>query len=252
MIFVLRHNSIGEPSCLRLVKCFKKNGIDAMAGNSCYGNYNMIIHWGNCFGGTGKGIIEIGNRIKGGINKARTRKILQDAGISVPKSYFSKKEVLERGEGLYPILGRNSTVHTQGSGMFILNTIRDVKEHQEMAYYSEFIPKEHEYRVYLIMGKPIGIAEKIPKNKSDVAWNSHRGAEFVDLNMKDSKYKKIIDEAVKAIKVVYREISGIDIMTYKGKPYILEFNSAPSLSSKYRVKIFCNEFLKIYNENFSS
>ena len=50
------------------------------------------------------------------------------------------------------------------------------------AYYSEYIPKEKEFRVYIFNKKVIGIAEKIPKNKSDIAWNSHCGADFLDRN----------------------------------------------------------------------
>jgi D-alanine-D-alanine ligase-like ATP-grasp enzyme len=85
------------------------------------------------------------------------------------------------------------------------------------------------------------MAEKIPQDISAIAWNSHLGATFNDLE--EGQYPEcIIGEALNAISVIGQYFSGVDVMIYRSLPYILEVNTAIALSNPHRVEMFADAF----------
>jgi hypothetical protein len=84
----------------------------------------------------------------------------------------------------------------------------------------------------------MAVAEKIPEDKDAIAWN-HAGGGSVFHNVKWKQWpRKVCEEALKAQKVVGIDFTGIDLMTKGDDVYVLELNSAPSLTSTYRQRLF--------------
>lgn len=249
MITLLRHRNIGEPSCSRLVRALnaldhdiiKVDDYDASVSDT-----DLLIRWGH----TGRfplkrGAIEINTpqSINRGSDKGGAREILQDAGVSVPRSFFTRDAAL--AANTYPLIGRPS-YHTQGRDVEFIKT-RDDLSRSSSSYWSEFIKKDREFRVYVFGGRVLGVVEKTPENKDDIAWNSHRGAVFTDLT--EGQYpSSLLSVALDAARAVGQFFSGVDIMTRGADAYVLELNSSLALSNAHRVDLFARAFGELIDE----
>lgn len=239
MYTLLRHQQIGEPSCSKLVRALREMDINLVKTDGYSDDFrdtDVLIRWGHDGDFPLKSSAIEFNTVYGiqnGANKKRARRLLQEHGVSVPKSWFSKSVALNDLNLVFPLIGRPS-YHTQGQNVeFIENRFQLVQSNS--TYWSEFIPKEKEYRVYVFGNDFLGVVEKIPQDSSKIAWNSCLGATFVDVE----KYPlEIVSEAIKAAKVIGQYFSGVDLMLFNGKPYILELNSSLALSNPHRVDIF--------------
>ena len=154
----------------------------------------------------------------------------------IPNTWYSSEE-----QGItYPCIVRPQH-HAQGKRLYFCNNYDDLQhvfirypDLSNNGYISEYIPKVAEYRVCFIQGRVAWVAEKIPANPEAIAWNVAQGGKFINCNWKNWPIK-----AVEACYLAYQEsglwLAGIDVMIdAKGKPYILEVNSAPSHTSPYR------------------
>jgi glutathione synthase/RimK-type ligase-like ATP-grasp enzyme len=240
-ITFLRDKSLGEPSCSRLVRKLNEMSITLTKTDRFsddLADTDILIRWGNTSNFEQKPGCVVFNKassIKLGCNKKESRRMLQEHGVSVPKSYFSKEEILSSPEIKYPLIGRPKH-HTQGRNIEFIKNKNDVLNSQS-EYWSEYIQKDREYRVYVFGGWILGIVRKMPKNINDVAWNSHLGAEFIDTDYRNENYC-IIEESIKATNVIGQYFSAIDLMTRGNKVYVLELNSSMALSNPHRVEIF--------------
>lgn len=242
-ITILRERQIGEPSVSKLMRKMNEMGISSVKTDGYSSEFNdtdILIRWGMYSEFPLKsGAIELNTResIALGSNKRKTRMALQLAGVSVPKTWDSKSKVLNDPELVFPLIGR-PTHHTQGQNVeFIEN--RQQLRNSNSSYWSEFIPKEKEFRVYVFGGKILGVVEKIPQNTSAIAWNSCLGATFNDIT---GFPESLVVEAIKGANAVGQYFSGVDLMWSNGKPYILELNSSLALSNPHRVEIFAKAF----------
>jgi glutathione synthase/RimK-type ligase-like ATP-grasp enzyme len=246
MNVLLRRIPEGEPSATRLLKRLKELGVDINIAEF-YEEINQpayfLIRWGSrrSFPLERNGIeINTSDSIyNGDVNKPMSRKLLQERGIPVPKSFFSKYEILHATNVKYPLIGRQQH-HGQGTNIeFIKNSDQVINSNSK--YWSEFIPKEREFRIYVFGNKAIGVAEKIPKDKKDIAWNSHLGSTFIDVP--DNEWnKEAVHIGIAAAKEIGQHFSGVDLMEYKDRFYVLEVNTAIALSNPHRVDIFAQAF----------
>lgn len=257
---ILRHKHIGEPSATKLKKFLIKKGHDVETRDS-YDNTptDILIRWGHSgYYPMNQNGLEINpaRSITLGVNKKKSRKLLQDRGVSIPKTCFSTRETIREIKNNnihFPIIGRKRN-HTQGRNIEFIESESDLRD-SNSSYFSEYMKKEREFRVYVSGGKAIGLSEKIPKNRNAIAWNTHRGAIIKDLNIKivlgngsfldTSGLLSGCLEAIKATKIIGQDFSGVDLIYYKEKPYIIELNSCPALSNPHKVKIFGESFNKI-------
>ncbi len=129
--------------------------------------------------------------------------------------------------------------HAQGRGLWLVHTHEDLANrcHQLGAgnyYLAEYIPKVAEYRVFVMSGRAVCVAEKTPANKEDVAWNVAQGGRFDNVRW-DEWNVKAVKVAIEGFLLSGLDFGGVDIMVDKdGGCTILEINSAPSLTSPYR------------------
>ena len=173
--------------------------------------------------------------------------------VKIPRTWFNLEDLqldmqnlVFQKETSQFILRSNS--HSQGKNLYVLKYQEIHGKLYELGwmpgeyYISEYIPKVREYRVYVGFGKVICVAEKIPKDPTQIAWNQSQGASFKNVKWGDWPLEAC-RMASNACSIVGLDFSGVDaIIDSSMVTYILEVNSAPTLTSKYRQKCFAKVF----------
>ena len=172
-------------------------------------------------------------------DKVKTRQILIENNISVPKTYFSKDEMLNNQVN-FPLIGRK-TRHSQGRRMKILRRKRDIVRDRSSTYWSEFIPKDREFRVFVFFGYILGICEKIPNDPKAIAWNNSLGNGIFETMKRENFPLDVSLLALKATHVLGIDFAAVDIMSKEQNNYILELNSGPTCS-EHRQFLFARAF----------
>ena len=146
--------------------------------------------------------------------------------------------------------------HAQGKDLWVAKSYAElfnIHQGQQLGndwYASELIDKAREFRVYIVEGRVVTIAEKTPDNPDAVAWNVAQGGEFNVLKWDEwVPIMEGIRVAVESFKLTSLDFGGVDIMMSKtGEFYQIEINSAPSLpllsdgSISYRQKCMAKTF----------
>jgi hypothetical protein len=166
-------------------------------------------------------------------NKPLCRKILQDANIAVPKTYFPDSDFTN---AVYPLVARKAT-HSQGRELVMAQDLNHVKQliRQGFAYFSHVYPKTREFRVHCFMNKIIGIMEK-PKPANDtILWNrAQNDAPFEVVDRKDWPME-VCKLALDAFNKIGLDFGAVDIMYKAGSNHppavVCETNSSPSISN---------------------
>lgn len=140
--------------------------------------------------------------------------------------------------------------HAQGRHVHLCSTLAEVEAAIAAIggdyYIGEYIEKEAEYRVAVVQGRVAWVARKFPGNPEDVAWNVARGGRFENVRW-DEWPLKACRYAVDAHNLSGLDFSGVDVMVTGTDVYILEINSAPSLTSPYRQECMAKCFDWIVN-----
>jgi len=166
-----------------------------------------------------------------GNNKFLQRKALQDAGVSVPKSWFEK-------QNSFPCLAR-PTRHARGTGFHIINSKKELDALPKRNwYYSEWIEKKEEYRVYVGGDKVLGAFRKPIEGhtRGHLAITGSWG----ELLMPS---KDICDLAIESNKTLGLDFSGIDVIVGE-KPYCIECNTAPMAITEDVAELLTKYFIK--------
>lgn len=248
---LLRRRKLGKGST---------NAIAALAGGTISvvrnwrdrmpANVSHVIRWG-CTSTVPQGVkvINSAESIHWCSDKRQGRLDMQAAGVSVPESWdlSAFKEIYRdfHGSGCDIFVLRPSK-HAQGRALWTGYAQSMIDEAQrsglDSGYVSRLIAKVAEYRVAVVQGRVAWVAQKTPGNPQDVAWNVAQGGRFDNVRWA-SWPLAVIEEALKAAKVSKTDFCGVDVMVdAEGKPYVLEVNSAPSLSSPYRQQCFAKCF----------
>jgi glutathione synthase/RimK-type ligase-like ATP-grasp enzyme len=205
---------------------------------------DVLIRWGSTVPFTSRFVINSILMIEKMNNKVESRKSLENAGISVPTSYFSKQSAsLAR---VFPLIGRN-TYHSQGKGMRICQNPQDIVQDMSSAYWSEFIPKTHEYRVYVFFGRVLGVCQKIPRYPEAIAWNNSTDNGIFQTLKKYEWPKGVCKLALQACGILNVDFSGVDIISKDEESWVIELNSAPTCS-EYRQELFARGFKWVIRE----
>lgn len=255
VVYLLRRRGLGRTSCSRIAE-FSTTGIQVVRSDNqpLFEGRDTVIRWG-CTANLARAdnafptVLNESATVHWCNDKRASRMALQIADISVPRSWFYWGEFANTVDYAdYTTRGRTyiarKNTHAQGrelvhgSPAFVVRALVNWGE----GYIAEYIPKVKEYRVYIIQGRVACVAEKTVADPTQIAWNHARGGTFSNVRWNDWPIDSCI-EALKAAALSGTDFSGVDVMVdAEGVPYILELNSAPSLTSEYRQRAFAKCF----------
>lgn len=170
-------------------------------------------------------------------DKAGFRRLMQEEGQQLcPPTYFSMPAVEDSNpEG--PWIVRTAT-HAQGRGLWFCTNHAELRNAIAQAgagcYVNDYIPKVAEFRVFILQGRVVWVAQKTPANPDTVAWNVAKGGRFDNVRWGEW-CPAVIDNALQVWELTGLHFSGIDVMLDAGgNAWCVEANSAPSQTSPYR------------------
>ncbi len=244
MTYLLRRKGLGKTPCSGIANASNFD-IRVVVNNPALlaleddGN-ELCIRWGCTSFVLSTNILNKANAIYWASDKSGSRKTLQEYDPTlVPRTWFSSLLVT------YPCIIRPHT-HAQGKNLWFCKNKYDLTTAISLAgpnwYASEFIDKVKEYRVFVVSNRVVCVAEKTPGDPTAIAWNVAQGGKFS--NVKWSEWPlEAIGKALKAMDFSGLDFGGVDVIVDKeGKSYILEINSACSLTSPYRQQCFAKAF----------
>lgn len=241
-IVILRRKNLGRTSCRELAA--RSGGRFTVVRNwtDPHLDVDQVIRWGCTSNVETSRVINTAAAIHKVSNKKEFRRILDSVELC-PRTYFSTISLEaycdEYGnEAVFPVIVRPAT-HHQGRNFHICNNYDEletaVSNYEEANYYiSELINKVAEYRVFVVQGRVACVASKTPGNPDDIAWNVARGGRFDNVRWDDWPLQAV-RKSIEAFLLSGLDFGGVDVIVDgEGESYILEINSAPSLTSSYR------------------
>lgn len=199
---------------------------------------NIVLRWGNYIRlpeQAGRIVYNNATAIKRATNKKTCRQFLLSRNIRCPR-------LVDRTNTVFPVIARPSR-HAKGRNFVVLRNRAEFVRHYDANesqgwYYSEFIDKSHEYRVHCAHGKVIEVMEK-PRGEG-IAWNRARvGEPFIRVPREqyDSipHLRAVCLEALKAVKEVGLDFSGVDVIVFNNQAYVVECNTSQTLNSSPHV-----------------
>lgn len=248
MNIILRRPKLGRTSCKEIAKFM----VDTAARRCDWPKFRRLMNAGRVNGGylfrwgctanipEGFTVVNTSEAIHEVNEKTSFRKLLQDNKPEiVPKTWFSSRDFVEdedRAPDIKVIVRPHK--HAQGKQLYLCNGIAELQAAVQRCgqgyYISEYIPKVAEYRVAIVSGRVAWCVQKTPANAEAIAWNVAKGGRFDQVPFGDWPLR-VVKAAVEAFNLSKLDFGGVDVMVdAEGKPYILEINSAPSLTSPYR------------------
>lgn len=237
-IRILRRRKLGFGST-KGIKQYSKHNIEIVRNDTQIpDNTDLLIRWGCTSHMNSKHVLNKSQAIQRVNNKVHARKALQDAGVSVPKLFNDIENVQ------FPVIVRPH-YHSQGKKLWLcenLAALTAILYNLNGDYYiSEYIPKDKEYGVFVFNNRVWAMIEKVPKTENanlNIAWNVAQGTHAFE-NIKWSNWNiDVCKEALRAANVLEIDFCRVDVIVKDNKPYVLELNSAHSLTSEYRKKTF--------------
>jgi glutathione synthase/RimK-type ligase-like ATP-grasp enzyme len=203
----------------------------------------VCIRWGCTSNVASKNVLNTAKAIHVVNDKPGFRKALEGMQLA-PETWYNPDDVPPNVLGNQGVIVRPAK-HAQGRNIFYCNTWQELQDAWRKCaggYISEFIMKEREFRVYVVQGRAVAVAEKIPEDKKAVAWNHARGSTFVNVRW-DAWPLQAVRKSIEAFNVSGLDFGGVDVMVdEEGKAFIIEINSAPSLTSEYRQQCMAKAF----------
>lgn len=206
---------------------------------------SLLIRWG-CITNTNIPLSKQVNTSKGiqqASNKRQARKHMQ--GLC-PLTIFTHEEY--SGE----VMVVRPDKHAKGKHLWVINNMQElvnVTSELPSWYASELVDKVSEFRVYVMSGRVISVAQKTPDDPSAVAWNSSNGGRF-DVVRWSEWPTEVCRIACEAMSRFDLDFGGVDVMVDKDEEaFVLEINTAPSIlpisdgSLSYRQKCMAKGFM---------
>ena len=182
-----------------------------------YGNHRKIVRceW------------EINNlkAVQNARNKDKSLRLFREWDLPVPKfSHDCYRLNL-------PILGRDR-YHYGGTDIAYYDNYVDAEEGGH-DYYIEYLPIDNEFRYHIAFGGVINSVIKTGGDITSVNRNHTAGWVFKDVK-KDEFLFKLSNAAIECLGL---DFGAVDIIISKGKPYLLEINTAPAMVERRMKKL---------------
>jgi len=235
--YLLRRRKLGRTSCREIVR-LSKTGIQVFRNDSVLpAQAEICIRWGCTSDVPQKKVFNGAAAIHLANDKVAFRKILQEKELC-PQTWFNIDDVKMSLDGVI-VRPRH---HHQGRKLYYCKTMGETLAAWARCgpngYITTYIPKVSEFRVFCAQGRAICVARKIPADPKAIAWNVYQGGKFENVQWGDWPLKAV-KIALEGFALSGLDFGGVDIMVdANGECYILELNSAPSLTSPYRQQCF--------------
>lgn len=237
-IALLRRRRLGNTSCREISKNSNHN-IEVIRNDKIpTTKYDLLIRWGTTSQFASTNTLNKTESIHLANNKRKSRTVMIESGVSCPKM---------GSQAGFPCIVRPEH-HSQGRRLYMcknqseLNTaVAKINKLGKQHYISEYIAKDEEWGVFVFQGRVTSMIKKVPKTqeaKNAIAWNVAQGTHaFENVNW-DNWNIPVAIEGVKAMECIGLDFGRVDIIVKDGVPYVLEVNSAHSLTSEYRQQTF--------------
>lgn len=274
MIVLLRRRKLGRTSC-REIAAQTRSDIRVVLNerHPMPPDPEMVIRWGCTANVPVRNVLNTSNAIHEVNDKLGFRRKLNEAGLC-PRTWFSFAEAggyagfyegRDREGAEFPLVLRPSK-HAQGRNLHVCNNHEELSRwcglysaraeqrvgNPDNSYYiSELINKVAEYRVFIAQGRVACVAKKTPVNPEEVGWNVARGGRFDNVRWDDWPLRAV-KKSIEAFNLSSLDFGGVDVMVDgDGRAYILEINSAPSLTSPYRQSCMSKVFDWVIQNGFN-
>jgi len=241
MTTIIRRRKLGMSSVRGIVDASTTN-IQWVRSDRQLPEDSLYIRWGCTASVPSTNVINKSSAIHLVNDKREFRMELEDL---CPTTWFHWEDVpmdkLQEG-----VIVRRAK-HSQGRHLHVVDNLVDLvhicNRYGENNYYiSEIIDKVAEYRVAVVQGRVVWVAKKTPSNPDDIAWNVARGGRFDNVRWDDWPLKAV-RISIEAFNLSGLDFGGVDVMVDReGRVYVLEINSAPSLTSPYRQQCMAKAF----------
>ncbi len=243
---MFRRRKLGNTSC-KAIAANSTKGIEVVRNDEMDPNeeFDWAFRWGCTSNIKANRIVNEAKAIHKVCDKPGCRHIMNGAGVMVPETWFPGDDISRERFPKEGVVERPDQ-HHQGRHFDFYPTYEAFHRNHPRGisagfYVSEFIPKDREFRVYVIQGRVSCVAEKFPAKPEDKAWNHALGGKFENVRWGEWPLKAC-QEAIKAALAVGIDFTGADVISKGEDSWILELNSAPSLTSEYRQKCFAKVF----------
>lgn len=242
MATLIRRKKLGMSSCKGIAE-FSKTGIGWIRNDKPLPDDDLYIRWGCTSNVPAKNVLNTAKAIHEVNDKVGFRMVLERAELC-PPTWFHRDDVdriaLQRGVVVRP------AKHAQGRHVYLCSTTQQLEEASRKCgdghYVSQYIDKVAEYRVAVVQGRAVWVAKKTPDDPKAIAWNVAQGGRFDNVRWNDWPLK-VVKTAIEGFNLSSLDFGGVDVMVdAEGNAYILEINSAPSLTSPYRQECFAKAF----------
>ena len=201
---------------------------------------NRIINWGNhIFSDDSLFDLNRPSAIALASNKRESRRVLQNAGVSVPRTHFLNNVYVKDTEGInFPVIGRPSSHHA-GREFHIFNSGLELAAYlhgRDLSqwYISEVFPKTHEYRLHVAHGKVLAMYEK-PLVPGEIRGNFSVNHESWRV-LRWSEYSATMSlQAIRAVEELGLDYGAVDLMysADTNAVAIAEVNTSPQTTWEY-------------------
>ena len=237
---IIRRRKLGRTSC-RAISGLSRKGIQVVRSDRKLPEDGLYIRWGCTADVPSRNVLNTAAAIHEVNDKVGFRQLLNDYELC-PETWFETAAVIMPAQG---VIVRPSS-HSRGRQLWHYATMGAVEARWEAlggnGYISEYIPKVAEYRVFVVSGRCVAVAKKTPGNPDDVAWNVAEGGRFDNVRF-DEWPLKAVKTSIEAFNLSSLDFGGVDVMVDEdGSCYVLEINSAPSLTSPYRQECMAKAF----------
>lgn len=243
MTTIIRRRKLGMSSCKGIAE-HSKTGIQWVRGDRKLPADELYIRWGCTVNVPCRNVINKATAIHLVNDKMAFRLLLEDHELC-PATWTHFNDVpfnvLEGGVVVRP------AKHAQGKRLWLCDDKEQLAfvclNKAGIGYYiSEYIPKVAEYRVFVVSGRVVCVAKKTPADPEAIAWNVAKGGRFDNVRFNNWPIKAL-RMSIEAFKLSGLDFGGVDVMVDEdGECYILEINSAPSLTSPYRQSCMAKAF----------
>ena len=182
---------------------------------------DTIINWGNVSVVHNSRYLNPLQAVKNATNKLSTFNLLKQANVSTPPFFTSHSEL----DPDTTYVARTTITGHSGEGI-VVGVPADLPS---APLYTQFLPKQAEYRVIVVGSEAIDTKQKLKKrdfegDRSPHVWNCNNGYVYArnDIQFPDS----LAPTAIAAVSALGLSYGAVDIIYHDNTPYVLEVNTA--------------------------